>query len=223
MEQEPTSPIQTLAEEKNRFLNRLLFTLAMVALIWTVHLAQVVLHLDWGQAGVIPRTLKGAGGIALMPFLHRDFGHLIANTVPLAVLILGTLQFFPSVGTRVLLGVHLMSGSLVWLLARPAIHIGASGMIYGLGGFLFFSGVFRRDVKSLAVACLVAFLYGGMVWGVLPMDPQISWEGHLFGAAAGTACAWLARKSDRPKGYSWEEEEEADLLPWERKHHEPSD
>lgn len=202
---------EQVVQEKNRFINRLIIALVYLAIIWTVHMIKRGLNLDWDQWGVLPRTERGAWGILFMPFLHRDFAHLISNSAPLFVLFLSTLQFYPRIGIRVLLGVQLMGGGLVWAFARPSFHIGASGVVYGLGAFLFFSGWFRRDTKSMAIACIVAFLYGSMVWGVLPTQPDISWEGHLFGAFSGVLMAYLHRNVDRPKPYSWEEEEPAEF------------
>ncbi|MBN2572806.1 MAG: rhomboid family intramembrane serine protease, partial [Ignavibacteriales bacterium] len=92
------------------------------------------------------------------------------------------------------------------LLARSSYHIGASGIVYGFAAFLFFSGVFRKDVKSIALALLVAFIYGGLVWGVLPVVPGVSWESHLFGAVSGTFTAYILRKYDKQKKYDWENE-----------------
>jgi membrane associated rhomboid family serine protease len=96
---------------------------------------------------------------------------------------------------------------LIWIFAREAWHIGASGLLYGLLGFLFFSGIFRRDRRSVALALLVIFLYGGFVWGILPLSREISWEAHLFGGISGILASFLFRKDDPYIGYEWEEED----------------
>ena len=105
-----------------------------------------------------------------------------------------------------------MDGLLVWLFARESYHIGASGLVYGFAAFLFFSGLFRKDKRSIALSLLIVFLYGGMVWGVLPTDPKISFESHLFGALTGIVCAFLFRKNDPPPVYEWEEENYEDEI-----------
>jgi hypothetical protein len=109
---------------------------------------------------------------------------------------------------RVFFIVYIFSGLSVWLLGRPAYHIGASGLVYGLLSYLFFIGVLRKDRRSIALSLLVTFLYGGLVWGVLPIDPKVSFESHLLGAIAGAVCALLFRKTDPVIKYDWEEEDE---------------
>jgi hypothetical protein len=105
--------------------------------------------------------------------------------------------------------IWLFTGFWVWLLARESAHIGASGLIYGLVCFLFFSGILRKDTRLMAVSLLVTFLYGSMVWGILPIDQSISWESHLFGSVAGFFCAIYFRHEgpQRPKA-QWEIDEE---------------
>lgn len=192
----------------NAFIERVIITLVYLALIWTVHIFQYATGIDWRNWGVIPRTEEGLWGILFMAFLHQDFNHLINNSTPLAVLFLCTIQFYPKACKPTIVGIHIVSAALVWLFARTSIHIGASGVVYGLGTFLFFSGWFRRDVKSMGIACIVAFLYGSMVWGVLPIKQGVSWEGHLFGALTGIFFAYFFRKTDARPPYSWELEEE---------------
>ena len=177
--------------------DRVIVSLLFVTVIWTVKVAEVLFGLNLSQYGVLPRHLDGLWGLLLMPLLHADFGHVGANSVPSFVLILATLQFYPKVAGRVIVGTSVTSAGLVWVFARPAMHIGASGLIYALAAFLFFSGIFRRETKAIAVAMLVAMLYGSMVWGVLPIYPDVSWEGHLFGGVAGGLFAYRYRWTDR--------------------------
>ena len=105
--------------------------------------------------------------------------------------------------------IWLFTGFWVWLAARDSAHIGASGIIYGLVCFLFFSGILRKDKRLLSVSMLVTFLYGSMVWGILPIDQTVSWESHLFGSIAGIFCAVYYRKlgPEQPKP-QWEIDEE---------------
>lgn len=143
--------------------------------------------------GLIPREIAGLDGILGMPILHGSFPHLMSNTPPL--LLMGSL--LAATATRALLAVNGvivgLSGALVWLLGSPAIHIGASGLIFGWFGFLVARGLVDRSPVTLGAAVLVGLLYGSIIWGVLPGQPGVSWEAHLFGALAGAAAAFLIR------------------------------
>jgi len=159
--------------------------------------------------GILPRDGFGLMGIITAPLIHGDFSHLISNTFPIIVLGWIVFFFYPKISFFLFTFVYIITGLLVWLLAREVYHIGASGLVYGFVSFLFFSGIFRRDNKSVALALIITFLYGGLVWGVLPGMKGISWESHLFGAIAGLVAAYIFRKVDPPsKKYDWEDEEE---------------
>lgn len=192
---------------KSQFKDRLLLALGFVFVMWTVKIVELLFHLNFAVYGVYPRHQSGLKGILTMPFLHADWAHLMSNTLPAFLLILATFSFYRSVAGRVVILISVVSGFLVWVVARPSYHIGASALIYGLAAFLFLSGVFRRDRKSIAVALLVAFMYGSMVWGMLPIYPGVSWEGHLCGAVTGGFLAYVYRHRDPPHRYEWEEEE----------------
>jgi membrane associated rhomboid family serine protease len=144
------------------------------------------------QFGIAPRRLVGLRGIVLAPLLHGGFAHLAANLLPLItfgwlVMLRRTEEIFPVTAIVVVLG-----GLGVWLFGRDhAIHLGASGLIFGYFGFLLLRGWFERSLGSLAFSIVIGLLYGGMVWGVLPSSPYISWEAHLFGFAAGILAARL--------------------------------
>lgn len=155
--------------------------------------------------GLYPRTEHGLLGILTMPFLHGDWEHLLSNTVPLVILLAGMRYFYPTLAWRVLAWVYVLSGFWLWLGGRPSYHVGASALVYGLTVFLFFSGVFRRDTRLMAFSMLVVFLYGGLVWGLLPFLERISWEGHLFGSLAGLlmSIAYRRQGPQRPL-YSWD-------------------
>ena len=159
--------------------------------------------------GILPRDGFGLMGIITAPLIHGDFSHLISNTFPIIVLGWIVFFFYPKISFFLFTFVYIITGLLVWLLAREVYHIGASGLVYGFVSFLFFSGIFRRDNKSVALALIITFLYGGLVWGVLPGMKGISWESHLFGAIAGLVAAYIFRKVDPPsKKYDWEDEED---------------
>lgn len=165
----------------------------LVLALWVVKWVEIKYNISFADFGIYPRQMKGLPGIVAAPFIHSDLGHLLSNSFPL--LITGTMlwYFFKDLAFRVILGVYILSGIGVWLFAREAYHIGASGVLYGLSGFLFFSGFFRRDHRLLGVSFLVLFLYGGLIWGMFPIIPEISWESHLTGAIIGAVFAFLLR------------------------------
>lgn len=179
---------------RRRLLTALIPPVAVVAIMWIVFAFDRVFDLDLYRFGVLPRSLKGILGILISPFVHGDIDHLLSNSAPMLVLGWLTVYFYPKAAWRVVLACWAMGGSWVWTTAVDSYHIGASGIIYGLAAFLFFSGLFRRRVALMAVSLIVVFLYGSMVWGVLPLQPGISWESHLFGAIAGAIMAWFYRK-----------------------------
>jgi membrane associated rhomboid family serine protease len=149
-----------------------------------------------------------------MPYVHGDVNHLLANSGPFLILGTALFYFYRDISMRVLIGIWLLSGIWVWFGGRDSWHIGASGVIYGLSSFLFFSGVIRKNTQLAALALIVAFLYGSMIWGIFPdffPKENISWEGHLGGFIAGIILAVYYRKAGpQPKKYSWDLEEEDD-------------
>lgn len=206
--QELTSP-QGDNLDKKVFFYSLILPSFFVLILWLIAISEAMLDFKLSHLGVYPRTLKGLPGIVLMPFIHADFKHLFSNSVPLLVMGTGILYFYRSLGYRVFLIIWIASGICLWFGGRPSFHIGASGIVYGLASFLFFSGVIRRDVRLSAISLVIVFLYGGMIWGVFPIWPSISWEGHLFGGISGFACALAYRKhGPKRKVYIWEIEEE---------------
>jgi membrane associated rhomboid family serine protease len=158
--------------------------------------------------GILPRDMIGILGIISGPIVHANFSHLLSNTMPLLILGWTIFFFYSKVAYKSFIVIYVLTGLFVWLFAREVYHIGASGIVYGFVSFLFFSGIFRRDNKSIAIALIVTFLYGGIVWGVLPGQKGISWESHLFGGIAGIITAFIFRKVDPPKQYDWEDEED---------------
>lgn len=190
---------------------RLKRSIAVVALftaaLWVIHATGMLLGIPLGQLGVQPGQIAGLPGILTAPLVHGSYTHLLANTPPLLVLGTAMLYGFPRASRIALPIIWLGSGLLVWLFAREASHLGASGLTYGMMLFVFVIGVLRRDRPSMALAMIVFFLYGGMIWGVLPVKPGVSFEFHLFGALSGIAAAFLLRRRDplaeRPL-YDWE-------------------
>lgn len=183
--------------------------LRFVALIWVIQLLNWGLDLELGRFGVRPRELAGLPGILFAPLLHGGFAHLIANSLPLLVLGAGMLYLYPSSALKVIPAVYLGPGLAVWLFAQASsVHVGASGLVYGLFSYIFVSGLIRRDRRAIAASLLVCFLYGTLVWGVLPIQPGVSWETHLTAALIGLALAIALRRLDVPprKRYAWEDE-----------------
>jgi len=158
--------------------------------------------------GVRPRELIGLPGILVAPLLHLDFNHLVANSLPLLVLGTAILHIYPYSAFRVLPAVYLGPGIVVWFFGKAGVHIGASGLVYGLAGYIFVAGLIRRDRRAIAASLLVAFMYGALAWGVLPINPAVSWETHLAAALIGIFLAITLRHRDNPPRlrYSWEDE-----------------
>lgn len=181
-----------------------------VALLWLVHVVNWGFGLELQRFGVRPRSLDGFAGIVLGPLLHAGTAHLLSNSLPLLVLGVGMLHLYPSASLKVLPALYLGPGLLVWLFGRGAIHIGASGLVYGLAAYIFVAGLIRRDRRAIAATLLVAFLYGSIVWGVFPIRASMSWETHLAAASIGVALAIALRRLDVPprRRYEWEEEPE---------------
>ena len=167
----------------------LLLLLGAVALLWAVEAANLLTGHELNSWGILPRTLTGLRGIPLSPFLHGNLSHLLVNTVPF--LVLGGLVALQ--GRRAFLSVSFFvvvcGGTALWLFGRTAYHIGASGLIFGYFGYLVARAWYDRSLWSILVALVTLFFYGGLVWGVLPTNAYISWEGHLFGLLAGILAA----------------------------------
>lgn len=207
--------------ERIRLRNSMLMGFLMVLLIWLVLLAEWVFDIKLSFLGIFPLNLSGIPGIFLAPLLHADAAHAGANSIPLFVATSIIFYFYREVAWQVFFLVWIVTGIWVWSFARESYHIGASGIVYGYISFLFFSGIFRRNLRLMAVSMLMVFLYGGLFWGIFPdffPNRNISWESHLMGGLAGLVIAVFYRKSGiQREKYSWEieEEEEDDTdLPW---------
>tara|TARA_A100001035_G_scaffold175792_1_gene139639 strand:+ start:1359 stop:1946 length:588 start_codon:yes stop_codon:yes gene_type:complete len=158
--------------------------------------------------GIYPRTLEGLKGVLFSPFIHSDWKHLINNAPPLFVLTATLGFFYKGIAKEVFFWSWLMSGLWLWAIGRPNFHIGASGLIYALASFLFFSGFIRKHTKLMSISMFVVFLYGGMIWGIFPMKKHISWEGHLAGALAGLILAyWFKDNGPSRQIYQYEIDE----------------
>lgn len=198
--------------EKKRFHAALILPLFMLILMWIERVTEAILGFDLAFLGIHPLHANGLPGIIFSPFIHAGFKHLAANSVPFLVLGVALFYFYRDLAVKVLVFIWLMTGVWVWLMGRESYHIGASGLIYGMASFLFFSGVIRKNTQLAALALVVAFLYGSMIWGAIPgffPKEHISWESHLGGLLTGLVMAFYYRKAGpQRKKYSWEEEEE---------------
>ncbi|MTI38950.1 rhomboid family intramembrane serine protease [Fulvivirga lutimaris] len=184
------------ARDGIKFRRSIQYTLSFVAVIWLVKIIESYLQIDFGLLGIYPRTLSGSIGIFLSPLIHGDFFHLLSNTFPLLILGVGLFYFYDKIAFNVIILIYLMTGFWVWIAARDAYHIGASGIVYGLLTFILFSGFFRRNPQTLAISFVILVLYGGsFMAGIIPTSNGISWESHLMGGIAGIFCAVYFRKA----------------------------
>ena len=187
--------------------------LSFTLLLWTVKLVEYFGGLDFSGFGIYPRLVDGLAGVLSAPLIHDSFAHLFANTAPLMVIGTLLLYGYPRAARILLPVVYLVGGFAVWLFAREAYHIGASGLVFGMLFFLLTVGILRWDRRAIALSLVVFFLYGGMIWGVLPQSREISFESHLSGAVIGMLLAFLLRRRDPEpprKQYSWEREDADD-------------
>jgi len=159
-----------------------------------VKLFELVNHLSLSGFGLKPRVTERLWSIASFPFLHADWLHLFSNLLPFLFFTTLIFNMFPKLSWKVLVFTFFISGFWTWCFARPGTVIGASGWVYALLGFLLVAGFSKVSQKTMAVAGGLAFLYGGMVSGLVPYKPNISWEGHLMGLFAGALAAFYWRK-----------------------------
>ena len=163
----------------------------MILLIWIIKLIEITTDTSFIEYGLYPKSVKNLYGILTSPFIHSDLSHIASNTLSLWVSLFFIIYAYRKIALYVLIITYLLTGLAVWLFGRESYHVGASGLIYSYLAFLFFMGVFRRETQSIAVALIITFLYGGLIWGVLPADPTISYESHLAGVLVGLLCAIL--------------------------------
>lgn len=196
-------------------------TLAFVALLWGFQILDTLLGLDASPFGVRPRSIEGLVGILFAPLVHAGFEHLLQNTLPIIILGTAMLHLYPQASRIVLPAVWLGPGIAVWLFARGGVHLGASGLVYGLIAYVLAAGMIRRDRRAVAAALAVAMLYGAAVWGVLPIQRAVSWETHLAAAVIGIVLAFALRKRDPVPVVRYEWEGRDDVIDLEPTREEP--
>jgi membrane associated rhomboid family serine protease len=173
------------------------------------YLLQLGMHLPMYKLGVFPLRLESLTGIFTMIFVHADWKHLLNNLLSFSILSVALYYFYNTIANKVMIFSTLLSGTMLWFIGRDSWHVGASGLIYAIAFFLFFSGLFRRHTPLVALSLIVAFLYGSMVWHVFPWEAfnKVSWEGHLSGAIVGFVLSVLFRKQGSQKPIVvWDEE-----------------
>jgi len=177
-------------------LKRLAFPIGFVGLIWVIHLFQVFSGIDLRTLGVFPRRMEGLPAILTAPLIHGSFEHLFYNSVSFLILSAILFWFYPKIAFKSFVLIYLLSGLGVWIFAAPyTYHIGASGIVYGMVSLLFWSGIFRRNIKSIVLALIILVLYAGYFGGIVPGKEGISWESHLLGAIAGILLAWAYKSN----------------------------
>jgi membrane associated rhomboid family serine protease len=184
--------------------------LFFVLSLWLVYWFEIRFHFNFVKNGIMPREISGLQGVLFSPFIHSNLSHLYNNSIPLLVLLAALQYFYPRHSFKVICYGILFSGMLTWLIGRTSYHIGASGLIYVLVGFIFFKGIITRYFRLVALSLTVIVLYGGMIWYVLPdVDNSISWEGHLAGLISGVIFAILLKSPEYKKvpKYEWEHPE----------------
>lgn len=184
--------------DTTRWQQRAAGLLASVGAIWAVSLVAFYVPKLQYQLALLPRRLDGLPGVLGMPFVHDSYGHLFANTLPLlvfgAMLVARGVRYFLGVA----FAVALLGGLALWAFGRSAAHIGASGVVFGLFGFLVVRGLYERRLTSIAITVFVTLTYGlTMLFGLVPLAGRVSWEGHLFGLLAGIVVARAAHAIDQ--------------------------
>lgn len=197
------------SSDKKQIFNAVFIPLNLGVLIVLCFLLEKGMDWDFHTGGVFPRDVHHLWGILTMIFVHADWSHLINNVISLTILSSFLYFFYSKIATKVLIISYLVSGMILWIIGRDSWHIGASGLIYALAFFLFFSGLIRKHAPLIAVSFVVALIYGNMVWHIFPWENHdpISWEGHLAGGIIGTALSIFYRGAEPQKPVKlWEDE-----------------
>jgi len=208
-----------MGEKNNDIFQQLLFPTSVVALMWLVKIIEVVKGTKFTRWGIFPRDWDGFIGIITAPFIHSDWQHLMSNSLPMFMLLGIVMVFYKRVAIPSTLIITVITGFTVWLFARESYHVGASGIVYGLVSFLAWTGIFRRNLKSIILALVILFMYGGYFHGIVPTKEGVSWESHLFGGMAGIFTAFLFKnvkeddETERPDPWADERGKEDYFLP----------
>lgn len=206
--------IQLLPEEKaerRKLINAIFIPIVIATLMILSFLLEKGMNWDFHTGGVFPRRIENLWGIFTFVFIHSGWSHLINNVISFTILGSFLFYFYSKIAPKVLIFSYIFSGLILWIIGRDNWHVGASGLIYSLAFFLFFSGIIRKYVPLISISLIVAFIYGSMIWHIFPWQIQdpISWEGHLAGGIIGTILAVLYRNYEPQKPIKqWEEDED---------------
>ena len=190
----------------------LIIPILYILVIWMLYFIEIKFGYNFNNYGVYPREFKGLRGVFFSHFIHSNTKHLFNNSIPLFVLLLSVFMFYKEVALKVLVYGALLTGFLTWIIARESYHIGASGVVYLLFSFVFFSGILKKHFRLVALSLIIIFLYGSMIWYVLPIKDGMSWEGHLSGFVIGLVLAFLYKNKGIKKTEPYFEETAFDLL-----------
>jgi membrane associated rhomboid family serine protease len=203
-----------LRKEEKQLLISTLPGIFIIILMWSVHIIGVTFHYPLYTYGIYPRTAEGLQGVLLSVFLHADWKHLAANSLPILFLNSFLFYHYTKIAKESLIWLYILSGFWTWCLGRESYHIGASGLIYGLAFLIFTLGIIRKDRQSMALSLIIVFLYGGLFWGLFPIFKNVSWEAHLSGAIAGILLAIYFKKEYPKQKVKPEEEPVYDYEYW---------
>ena len=188
------------------------YPLVFLLIMWSIKFIEIFYNTSYVDFGVLPRSFEGLKGILFSPIIHKDFNHLINNSMPIIVLGSSLIYFYPEIKFKLISWLYFTSGILLWGIGRESFHIGASGFIYALAGFIFFSGLMKKNKRLSALSLVVVFIYGSMFWGLLPTHENVSWEGHLSGLITGLIIGFYRKEGPARKKYQWEIDEEVEKL-----------
>jgi len=180
-----------MGEKKDDIFQQLIFPIGTVVLMWLVKIIEVTKGTKFTRWGIFPRDWDGFIGIFTAPFIHSDWQHLMSNSLPMLMLMGIVMVFYKRVAIPSIIIITILTGFTVWLFARESYHIGASGVVYGLVAFLAWTGIFRRNLKSIILSLVILVMYGGYFHGIVPTKEGVSWESHLFGGMVGIFTAFL--------------------------------
>jgi membrane associated rhomboid family serine protease len=200
-------------EEQRRFFGSMVFPVILVMALWFIKIIEVSFQTSFADFGLLPQSIKGIRGVLFSPLLHSDWKHLSANSVPIFLLSSGLFYYYGKKALTIFILCWLVTGFWVWIFARgTGIHIGASGVVYALATFHFTGGILRKEPRMLAFSLLIVFLYGSLIWGVIPdfyPEKNISWESHLLGGLAGILIAFaFRREGPQKKVYHWDDDDQ---------------
>lgn len=185
--------IEDIKIQRDHFIYSLKIALGIVVFCIVVHLIFIIIPTPKYYWSIYPRDLGQWYGIFTGHYIHASWGHLASNLPPLFVTVMMIFFFYRSIGWAVYSMIWVLTGFAVFMFARNSSHIGASGLVYGLIAFVFFSGIFRRNIKSVVLMVIMVIMYSGYTAGFIPTDEKVSWESHLFGAIAGLWTAFIFR------------------------------